>query len=89
MPEMSKSDQVRAIGGKLCRFLNGSPCLCLEKDRPLCTNVRAVAIECWDLAHQTEMTRADHNASNKFGEKLEHGAVGTKSTGPKKVRKGR
>lgn len=90
MPEMSKGDQVRAIGAKLCRFVNGTPCLCLEKDRTLCNNVKTVALECWELAHQVEMSRADWNQVNKFGEKLEHGVTGTsKQTGPKKVRRKR
>ncbi len=84
-PEMSKLDQVRAIGAKICRFANGTSCLCLEKDRTLCGNIKAVALECWDLAHQVEMSRPEFNQANKYSEALSRSGP---PKGPKRVRRG-
>jgi hypothetical protein len=69
--EMGKSDQVRQIGAKICRFANGTPCLCMERGTPLCSNVRQMAIDCWELAHTTEMPREVFNAHNKLQANLD------------------
>ena len=88
MPEFDMRDQVRAIGARICRFANGAPCLCAEKDRPLCKNVREVALELHGLAHKTEMTRQEHNEANRFGETLEHGQTGRKATkSPRRIKR--
>lgn len=69
-PEMSKSDQVRLIGAKLCRFTNGTPCLCAERGTLLCQNVKMVALDCWEIAHQAEMTRQEFNDQNRLDANL-------------------
>lgn len=64
---MDKSDQVRQIGAKICRFANGSRnCLCMEKGQPLCGNIKVLAVDCWDLAHTTEMPREVFNDHNRL-----------------------
>lgn len=69
---MGKPEQVRQIGARLCQFANsGRPCLCHDKNRPLCSNMKALAIEVWDMAHQTEMSRQDWNKSNALTSNLD------------------
>lgn len=88
MPEFDMRDQVRMIGARICRFANGNPCLCHERSKPLCKNVLTMALECYELAHKTEMTRQEHNETNKFQESLDHGKVGRSAPAvTKKVRR--
>lgn len=77
--EMSQHDQVRMIGELICRFANGQPCLCVEKGGTLCSNVKATAMQVWNIAHLQEMTREQWNQRNRF----ETGADQKKGAKPK------
>ena len=79
--EASKGDLIRMMGEKICRFANGQPCLCVEKNRPLCTNVKLVALEAFDIAHLGELTREQWNQTQRLTNELEA------PKGTKRVRK--
>lgn len=80
--EMTKGDQIRQIGAKICRYTNGSDCKCMEIGRPLCANVKQLVLDCWDIAHTAEMPREVFNQHNKLQATLDGKPI-------KKTRRGR